>query len=92
MSNTHMSAAELRVRRQELQESLGDLEFEQFAVQLGCAPERALTLGRQIFATGNELTAVSGEFDRLTKPPRYTPPRLTRQYVDDAFTQLISRF
>jgi hypothetical protein len=93
MSNTQISAAELRSRQQELQDSLGDLEFEQFAVRMGCEPARARSLSRQIDATGNELTAVTDELDRLAKKStRYSPPRLTRQYVDDAFSELIARF
>lgn len=93
MSKTQMSAGELRARRQELQDSMGDLEFEQFAVRLGCEPARATSLSRQIDATGNELTAVNDELARLAKKPtRYSPPRLTRRYVDDAFNELIARF
>lgn len=92
MSKTQISAAELRARRQELHDSLDDLEFEQFAVRLGCEPARATSLSREIDATGNELTAVNDELARLAEPKRYSPPRLTRRYVDDTFNELIARF
>lgn len=90
MDRQRMTANELRSRQKQLEESLGDLEFEKFAVELGCDPERALQLHCQVVATGNELASLDDELKHRSGD--FTHLLLQPKYVENAFNALVARF
>jgi hypothetical protein len=85
---------ELVIRRQSTQSELEDLEFERFAVGMGCAPERIASLDEKIASTKNVVAAIDEQITslekiRLESVAQATPLNWSKEKVDDLFESLI---
>lgn len=81
-------------RRNSASSDLEDLEFERFAVGLGCAPKLRERLDESIESVSSELSTLdnqiaAAEQKRQELVRRADPRNWTKAHVDDVFQALI---
>lgn len=92
---------DLRARREVVRTALEDVEFEQFAVSLGCAPQRMADLNEEVSSGRRQLQEIDSRIGREETAKRERRQaaaerrrrriKISDADVDIAFAELLSQ-
>jgi len=93
---------DLKVLRARIESDLADAEFEQFALSLGCAPQRLETLNSDVASSRRALREIDSAIERGAEQQRRqeqeraerlrTRIKLKDSDVNTTFAALVARF